>query len=118
MENKILNMVLVYTGSEFGIRKENILVKSRVKEIIEPRHLTIWVLRNIYYWNLTKIADYTDRDHSTIISSLKTYEALFKFDRLYREKCTRVIQKIQTLKFNVEIHNRSYTWDHEKIIAK
>lgn len=69
-----------------GIPKENIMRKSRKRELTEARNLFIILARNCTKATLKRIGDYLDgKDHTTIIHSINTYNNLMDTDDHYRK---------------------------------
>lgn len=63
---------ILETVSEiFDLDKEDILGKSQTKEIVFPRQLTMYLLRNKLKMPYLKIGKLFSKDHSTVISSVK-----------------------------------------------
>jgi chromosomal replication initiator protein len=63
---------ILETVSEiFDLDKEEILGKSQTKEVVFPRQLTMYLLRNKLKMPYLKIGKIFCKDHSTVISSVK-----------------------------------------------
>ncbi len=65
--NKILRVVAEY----YGIRMEDILGKSQTHEYTLPRQISMYLCREKLKMPYMKIGDFFDRDHSTVMSSVK-----------------------------------------------
>jgi len=63
--------ILSAVSESFEMNKETILGKSQTKEIVFPRQLTMYLLRNRLKMPYLKIGKLFSRDHSTVISSVK-----------------------------------------------
>lgn len=63
--------ILRYVSDHFGIRKEDILGKSQSRECSLPRQLSAYLCRELLKMPFKKIGDLFDRDHSTIMTSVK-----------------------------------------------
>ncbi len=66
--DKIISIV----SDHFGIRPNDILGKSQTRECALPRQISIFYLRELLKMPFLKIAQIFNRDHSTIMSSVKT----------------------------------------------
>lgn len=73
-QEKIIQIVAEY----FGITSQDILSKNQKREFSFPRQLAIYFCRQNLKLPYTKIGDTFSRDHSTIMSSVKSLETLKK----------------------------------------
>ena len=67
---KIIGAISEY----FGIPQEDIFGKAQSREAVAPRQLAMYFCRKKLHHSYTKIGDYFDRDHSTVMSSVKRIE--------------------------------------------
>ncbi|MDP1879623.1 MAG: DnaA/Hda family protein [Parachlamydiaceae bacterium] len=58
-------------GAHFGIRTEDILGKAQTKECTLPRQISMHFCRHKLKLPFTKIGDIFDRDHSTVMASVR-----------------------------------------------
>ena len=66
----------------FGIKHEDILGKSQCREFVLPRQMAMYLCRNKLKMPFTKIGHTFSKDHSTVMSSVKSIEeALHKKSR-------------------------------------
>jgi chromosomal replication initiator protein len=70
----------------FGVTVEEMKSKSRKREYVEPRQVTMW-----YYMKYLKATERQagkmfGKDHSTAHYSAETVETLLKSDKLFRKK--------------------------------
>ncbi len=63
--------ILEFVSSTFGIRKDDILSKSKLRESVLPRQIAMYLLREELHLPFMKIGDIFHRDHSTVMSSIK-----------------------------------------------
>lgn len=70
------------TISEFyNVTVNDLKSSNRSKRIAVPRHIAIWLCRNLTEYSLTDIGEeFGGRDHTTIMSSLKKIDDLLKTD--------------------------------------
>lgn len=68
--------------SEFyNVTISDLKSSNRSKRIAVPRHIAIWLSRNLTEYSLTDIGEeFGGRDHTTIMSSLKKIDDLLKID--------------------------------------
>ncbi len=62
----------------FSLNKEEILGKSQTQECALPRQIAMFLCRNELKMPFTKIGDHFRRDHSTVITSVKSIEEKVK----------------------------------------
>lgn len=63
--------IIKHTADHFGIKVEDILGKSQARECSLPRQLAVYLCRELLKMPFKKIGDLFDRDHSTIMTSVK-----------------------------------------------
>ncbi len=68
--DKIIQIVAEY----FGITKQDILSKNQKREFVVPRQLAMYFCRNKLKIPFTKLGDLFNRDHSTVMSSVKSVQ--------------------------------------------
>jgi chromosomal replication initiator protein len=73
------------------MNKDEILGKSQTKEIVFPRQLTMYLLRNRLKMPYLKIGKLFSRDHSTVISSVK------QITQGIKNKEARVVSRLEEL---------------------
>ncbi len=69
-----IDRILTKVAKKYGITTEDIKGIKRTKEIAYARHISIYLIRKLTDLSLPQIGKNMKRDHSTIISSLKTVE--------------------------------------------
>lgn len=75
--------IFAAVSKKYGIPKNNIVGKSRSKEIATARHVSIYLIRQITEMSFPNIAKIFDRDHSTIISSFNLIASKIFSDPLF-----------------------------------
>ncbi len=75
-EDEIIN----YVSKKFQIKKADLLGKSRKREYIFPRNISIYLIRNLMDLSLIKIGKLFKKDHTTIMNSIKKIEYQIKND--------------------------------------
>jgi chromosomal replication initiator protein len=71
---KIINSISNY----FGITNLDILGKSQTKECTHPRQLSMYLIRELLNMPYMKIGSIFKRDHSTVMTSIKTIDKQIK----------------------------------------
>ena len=67
---------------KYGISKEDLIGKSRSREIAQARHVTIYLIRKITEMSLPNIGKIFNRDHTTVLSSGEIMEKKIKTDAM------------------------------------
>ncbi len=78
--NVTVDKIFAAVYKQYGISKEDLIGPKRNKEIAMARHISIFLIRQITEMSLPNIGKIFDREHATVISSLKVVD-----DRMNRE---------------------------------
>lgn len=88
---KILTEICTY----YTIKPTDLKGKRRLKEIVRPRQITMYLLRNLTELPLTQIGDVLgSRDHTTVMYGIKKIENLIKENIQVREQINVLKQQI------------------------
>jgi chromosomal replication initiator protein len=78
--------ILAVTAKYFGLRREDLVSKSRSRPLTTARHIAMYLLRELTGLSLIKIGELFDRDHSTALHGIKRIETLMpNRDTVYRQ---------------------------------
>ena len=81
--------------NHFKISFELAKTKSRKREIIIARQFAMYFLRQEFYQlSLQGIADYFDKDHSTVVHSIKQINNLVEYDLESKEHHENIMKKV------------------------
>ena len=86
--------IFAAVSKKYGIPKNNIIGKSRSKEIAMTRHIAIYLIRQITEMSFPNIAKIFDRDHSTIISSFNLIAAKIFSDPVFSSEINDIKKDI------------------------
>ncbi len=90
---RIIGVVANY----YRITKKDIIGKSRKKELVLPRHIAIYLIREIIGIGYTEIGKhFGGRDHSTIISAVRSIDKSMKMDKALKLAISSLEQKVKT----------------------
>lgn len=81
-----VDMIFDIICKYFGFKREDICSRSRKRELIVPRQILIWFLKNKCKLTLTKIGEIFGLDHTTVIHSCKRVELIMDESLNYPEK--------------------------------
>jgi hypothetical protein len=92
--------LLILTSERFGVSVEDILGRRRTQNLLHPRHCAIWLISHIapaLGWSLSDVGRFMDRDHTTILYSLKRMEMLMLEDHTLRAWLDHTASEAHTL---------------------
>lgn len=80
-KNKITpEKILTTVSSYFGIKKEDIVGKTQTREFVLPRQIAMHLCRTQLQLPFMKIGDLFGKDHSTVMSSVKSIQSSIEED--------------------------------------
>ena len=92
------NRIITTVSNYYKINKKDIIGKSRKKEFVIPRHIAIYLVREITKLSYVEIGkSFGDRDHSTIISAVRTIGQNIKMDKAVKLAVSSIEQKVKTV---------------------
>lgn len=86
--------ILGIISKECQIDVEDILGRSRRRDLVYGRHMFCSILRRYFGYSLKKIGDIVDRDHTTVINSIGVFRNRYIRDLDYREIVHKVYDKV------------------------
>lgn len=92
--------VLEVVAKETSVTVEDIISKTRVQNIAEARQLFCHVIRERYGIPFAKIGKLINRDHATILHSIKAHKNRHDVDKQYRELTRNVFVSIENMAYN------------------
>lgn len=90
-----LDRVFLTVTKKYGISKEEMIGPKRNKEIANARHACVYLIRQVTDMSLPAIAKVFNRDHATIMSSLKNIDNRIKTDPDLLSELTEMKKEIQ-----------------------
>ena len=72
--NVTVDKIFTAVYNKYGITREDIVGAKRNKEIAASRHITIYLIRQITEMSLPNIGKIFNRDHATVMASIKAVE--------------------------------------------
>ena len=79
---------------KYGIKKEDLIGKSRSREIAQARHVAIYLIRKITEMSLPNIGKTFNRDHTTVLSSYDIIEDKLKKDAMLTLDINEMMKEI------------------------
>lgn len=87
--------VIKAVAKKYGIPEEEIKGKKRTQNIVRPRNIAIYIIRNITDMPLKRIGELFDRNHTTIMSSIDVVENSMKNETLLEMEIAELIREIK-----------------------
>lgn len=80
---------------------EKIQSKTRLREVVMARQLSMYLAKNYTNSSLKNIGEsFGGRDHSTVIHSLKTVQDMIDTDLVFKDKVSALVKKVQSSLLN------------------
>jgi len=73
-------------GDFFGINPNALKGKKRNREILVPRQVSMFLLRELTNLSLEQIGEFFGRDHSTVLNAIKRINTLMTKDSVFKRK--------------------------------
>ena len=89
-----LDRVFITVTKKYGISREEMVGPKRNKEIANARHACIFLIRQVTDMSLPAIAKVFNRDHATIMSSLKNVDSRMQVDSDFLAELTDMKREI------------------------
>lgn len=101
---------------KFGIFEEELFSKKRDREIVEPRQLITYMIKKETELSLAQIGMIINRDHATVLHSVKAWNNLLDTEQPIRIKTREVADEYMQKIWEVE-SDKTLSLDNEEIIA-
>ena len=95
--NAMIERILSAVSRKYGISIEDIKSKKKTENIVNARHLSIYITRKLTDLSLPAIGKIFSRDHSTIISSINKVDINIRTVKNYEEDLNSLIKEIKGL---------------------
>lgn len=92
--------VLKVVAKETSVTVEDIISKTRIQNITEARQLFCYVIRERYGIPFVKIGKLINRDHATILHSVKAHKNRHDVDKKYRELTRNVFVSVENMAYD------------------
>ena len=94
--NILADIVPMYPNANSTFK--GVMSKVRKKEDVEPRHIFIYVVRNLsnsFEYSNAKIAGFLNRDHSLVNYVTKKFRNIMSVDKNFKQLVERIETKIK-----------------------
>ena len=89
---KILNEV----ARTYNVMPSDIRGKKRNANVSAARQMTMYIIREVTGMSMEAIGQEFQRDHSTVVYSIKTMEENIKRDQHLKEMCSDIMKNVRT----------------------
>ena len=89
--DKIIKVV----SKKYGIDEDDIKGRKRQNEIANARHITIYLMSTVKNMTSTQIGKFFDRNHTTVLASLKIVEERIKDNPLFKIEIDDIVKEIK-----------------------
>ncbi len=89
-----LDLIINAVAAHFGVDKEKITGKSRKKEIVVPRRVAMFMMREIKNLPYNSIGEYFGKDHTTVMYSCDTLIKEMEHDSRLQKAVEKIKEKI------------------------
>ena len=87
--------VIEVVAQEFNVKPSEIRGARRYKEIVVPRQICMYILRNDFNLPLTRVAEMLGgRDHTTVMYGVSKCEKLIKNDVIFKEQVGTIMDRL------------------------
>ncbi len=94
--------IKLLVAKHFDVPVEKLHSKTRMREIVMARQLSMYLAKNYTNSSLKTIGDsFGGRDHSTVIHSLKAVQDLMDTDLLFKDSVNALVKKVKTTLVNL-----------------
>lgn len=76
----LCNEIIEKVCSYYAVTNEDIIGKSRCRDIIKARHMAIYIIRNKVKYKLKATGTLFNRDHTTVIHAIQNINNLLCYD--------------------------------------
>lgn len=91
-KKKKIDFIFSFICRLYEVPEENLIMKCRKREIVEPRQAAIFFLNRIGFGNHDLLADRFNLDRCTVIHSMKRFKELCEIDIVFKEKFNPLFQ--------------------------
>ncbi len=88
--------ILTYVSQKFNVSEDDIKSSRRSKDIVNARHMTVYLIRKLVDMPLASIGKFLNRDHTTIMKSVENVDKLRKTNAEYDNSINEMIREIKS----------------------
>ncbi len=90
-----VRLIMSAVCHHYGVRPEDILVKSRKKEVVEPRHMAMYFCAEYVMPSPSVIGRWFNRDHSSVLTALANVKNHHSLEKRYKKRFDQAHESIK-----------------------
>ncbi len=90
-----IDKIFAAVEKKYGISKAELTSKSRVKEVAQARHVTMYLIKTVIEMSYPNIGKLFERDHSTVMNSIDVMEKKISSDAAFELEINNLIKEIK-----------------------
>lgn len=83
------------TAEIFGVNKDALKGKKRKREILIPRQVAMYLIRELTDLPLEEVGDFFSRDHSTVVNAVKRVNVLLEQDPAFKRRVEEIKRSLE-----------------------
>ena len=91
----IAEKVMSVVSTRYGTTKDELKGKSKKREIVEARHVSAYLIRELAGYSLNQIGALLNRDHTTIMNSCEVVKNQIMNDPLFEKEVKDIIAEVK-----------------------
>lgn len=95
-----LQCILDYCIQQSGASKNDLLAGKQSRKVSEARQIYCYLAKKHTEYSLTAIGKFINKDHSTVIYSIKTVTDLLQHDKIFINTYSQIINEFTTIPTN------------------
>ena len=93
--NITVDRILAAVSRRYGISTEDIKAKKRSADIVNARHICIYLIRQLTDISFNSIGEFFSRDHATIISAFKKVESNVSTSQSFAKEIEELMSELK-----------------------
>ena len=96
-QRKLANIITIQeaVAEKYGIDRERLISKNRTDYFVLPRHIAIYLSREMAEASLEVIGNMFMRDHTTVIHAIEKIRKLLKEQKFFQEEMKEVRARVK-----------------------
>lgn len=92
-EQKMIEII----AEVYQVDKSFHMIKKRSKHLVDARRVLCKLLVNQYGWTKVATGKFLDKDHTSVIHCIKSFDNLYETDEQFRDNANEVFERIQSI---------------------
>jgi len=92
--NRNMDNIVNAVSYNSGIKKKELISKSRLRHTVDARKMIYKLVRDIYGYSLLVMGKYFGKNHATIIHQIREHDKLVVLDKNYEARYRQIMELI------------------------